>query len=77
MSKTNAYLNWLNSHIKHGSNLTSYGCPNCREILQTLVPDISEQYDSMTICPYCDKVYFKTVTEGGEVSLTIPTEEIK
>lgn len=70
MSKLN---DLYSAHIavlkKAGVALTEYPCPYCSKTIETRVPAKSDQYDSVTTCPHCEKWHFKVVYDDGRVEV--------
>lgn len=62
------YEKWIENHINNGSNLTSFDCPSCNKEIKTLVPDFND-YDTMSVCPFCGELFFKIVNTKGEVTI--------
>ena len=55
------------SGIKH----LDFFCPHCRFELKTAKPGEGETWDSMTQCPSCDGMFFRSAY-GSRVSLRVP-----
>ena len=49
-----------------GVTLTSFNCPACNTVILTRVPD-SGVYDTVTLCPECEEIFFKIVHADGRV----------
>lgn len=60
-----AYIERLRAE---GRPLARYACPDCDELLETLQPSADDEpYDTLTVCPHCDRQHFKVVWASGAV----------
>lgn len=68
------YTVWLDKAKQNDDRLVAWNCPACNMQLHGLYPDTDrEEWDSATLCPACDHLYFKITRLGkdgkGEVEL--------
>lgn len=60
------YLLWLGRAKENGLKLVAWNCPACNVQLQGVYPSNDrEEWDSHTMCPACNHLYFK-ITRYGE-----------
>lgn len=78
-SRTNApqptLKEWYIAHIARlraeGKPLLTYACPCCDQSIDVLRPGAGEIWDSMSICPHCDGMYFYvSYGDAGRVEST-------
>lgn len=55
----------------------SHKCPHCNTSVPSMRPPQGQVYDSMTTCPYCEKLYHKTVKANGHTVTKMPEEAAK
>lgn len=60
---------WADSMKASGRVMTTYACPICGYEISALVPPANETYDSLTCCPSCHGLHFKTVNPDSSVSI--------
>lgn len=68
------YTVWRDKAKQNDDRLVAWNCPACNMQLHGLYPDTDcEEWDSATLCPACDHLYFKITRLGkdgkGEVEL--------
>jgi transcription elongation factor Elf1 len=76
MPITQARLN-LDKYISQfdESMIAAFNCPHCETEIHTLKPKtVGQEYDSLTICPDCEKLLFKIVDSSGNVTTKYPDE---
>lgn len=49
-------------------------CPHCKRKVPSQTPEPGQVFDTMTTCPYCEKMYFKTVKANGHTTTKMPEE---
>lgn len=67
------YRAWLKKAEAGKARLARYKCPHCKSEIKTPKPLRSEDkpYDSMAVCPFCEKIYFKVVYNDGQVNIYV------
>lgn len=68
VAEYNAYIERLNAN---GIALASFQCPACEHEMLTQATDHGEQWDSLSICPYCGSIFLK-ITRGDKVEARLP-----
>lgn len=61
------YEQWLEQMRTDGRKLAVYPCPSCTVSIETLAPPKDQIYDSLSVCPHCEKMHFKVVYATGQV----------
>jgi len=67
------YADWLTRNMVGGVPLASYSCPHCAATLHTAIPCLNTEADSLSTCPVCSKVFFKSVSNYGNYPVVIPS----
>ena len=47
-----------------GVALISFKCPHCSEVIETEPAPEGEEWDTHSICPHCERLYYK-ITKGA------------
>ena len=52
-------------------------CPHCKTKVPSQRPETGQVFDTMTTCPYCEKLYHKTVKANGHtITKMVAAKEI-
>lgn len=62
------YQAFIQRYKAAGKPLAAYNCPVCDFQIETPKPKPGDVYDSLTLCPECDRVHYKVVNSDGQVS---------
>lgn len=55
-----------------GAKTLTYRTPCCNKEVEDRVPPKGDVWDTMTVCPHCEKHFFKTATASKIVGELIP-----
>lgn len=53
----------LIGRCKHGKRVLAFDCPKCAEQIETPAAPKGEDWNSMAVCPHCQALYMKLVTD--------------
>lgn len=48
----------------NGAPLLRFKCPQCNRDIETLAATQGDEWNSISICPFCNAIYMKVVTDA-------------
>ncbi len=63
MNLKDKYLHYIKRVEANYIPLANFRCPKCHEVIKTLTSPKGEVWDSLCICPFCEQVFIKRITE--------------
>lgn len=58
------YTRYITEQKAAGREFLALQCPSCKGTIETEQPPAGAEWDSLSICPHCEKLFFKTVIHG-------------